>query len=67
MTDPSPKTLPPAKPHPLRMAIEAIRFTRLLILLLSALAAGLLTDWYRGERVFFPRPLPAFTTTPADR
>jgi hypothetical protein len=48
-------------------ALTALRFGRLLILLLAALAAGLLSDWLREERVFFARPLPQFTTIPAEK
>lgn len=46
-------------------AFRAIRPVRLLILLLAALAAGLLCDWAREDRVFLPRPVPAFTTVPS--
>jgi hypothetical protein len=45
----------------------AARLRRLAILLLGALAAGLLTDWARSDRVLFPRPLPKFTTEPAGK
>ena len=37
-------------------------------LLVAAVAAGLGTDWLRGDgRLIFPRPLPVFTTTPPAR
>jgi hypothetical protein len=38
-----------------------------MILILAALAAGLFSDWLRRERVFFVRPLPEFTTVPAEK
>jgi len=44
---------------------RAIRPVRLLILLLTALAAGLLRDWAHEERVFLPRPAPNYTIVPA--
>lgn len=45
--------------------MRALRPDRLLLILLIALAAGLLSDWLRTDRVLLPRPLPAFTTIPA--
>jgi hypothetical protein len=51
----------------LTSALQAIRPWRLGTLLLLALAAGLLSDWLREERVVFPRPLPQFTTIPAGK
>lgn len=45
-------------------AFRAVRPLRLLIVLLAALAAGLLSDWARDDRVLLPRPVPAFTTVP---
>jgi hypothetical protein len=51
----------------LTSALQAIRPWRLGILLLLAFGAGLLSDWWREERVIFPRPLPPFTTIPAGR
>jgi len=38
-----------------------------MILMLVALAAGCFSDWLRRERVFFARPLPEFTTIPAEK
>lgn len=46
-------------------AMRTLRPGRLLLILLVALAAGLLADWLRADRVLLPRPLPAFTTVPA--
>jgi|HubBroStandDraft_1064217.scaffolds.fasta_scaffold1258780_2 hypothetical protein len=40
----------------------SLRWSRLLVLLLASVAAGLLADALRQERVFFPRPLPAIET-----
>ena len=51
----------------LRTLLRQVRATRLLVLLLAALAAGLLTDWLRRDRVFFSKPLPEFRTVPAER
>ena len=51
-----------------RRALRAVRVGRLVALLFAAVAAGLTTDWWRGEqRLVFPRPLPVFTTTPPAR
>jgi len=49
----------------LTAAVQAVRLGRLTALLLAALAAGLLSDWVRSERVFFPRRLPEFTIVPS--
>ena len=46
-------------------AFRAVRPGRLLVLLLVAFAAALVSDWLRTERVIFPAPLPEFTTIPA--
>ena len=44
--------------------VQAVRPGRLVMLLLVALLAGLLREWIGSdERLLFPRPLPAFTTT----
>jgi hypothetical protein len=45
-------------------AVRAARPGRLVVVLLAAVAIGLVCDWFRAEqRLVFPRPLPAFTTT----
>jgi hypothetical protein len=49
----------------LAIAFRAVRPWRLLALLLVSLAAALVSDWLRSERVIFPAPLPEFTTVPA--
>jgi|HubBroStandDraft_2_1064218.scaffolds.fasta_scaffold30899_3 hypothetical protein len=46
----------------LAVAARAVRWMRLCALLLAALAAGLISDALRRERVFFPRPPPEFTS-----
>jgi hypothetical protein len=43
---------------------RAVRWVRLCALLLAALAAGLLSDALRRERVFFSRPPPELTPAP---
>lgn len=48
-------------------ALRAVRPSRLIVLLLLAVAAALASDWLRDERVVFPAPLPKFTTVPATR
>lgn len=49
-------------------AFRAVRFARLAVLLVAAVAAGLVCDWFRAEeRLVFPRPLPVFTITPPSR
>jgi hypothetical protein len=45
-------------------AARAVHWVRLCALLLAALAAGLLSDALRRERVFFPRPPPELTPAP---
>ena len=57
----------PASARPALALHPASRFklARALILLALALAAGLLTDWLRNERVVFARPLPEITMEPA--
>ena len=56
-------------PHPflgrLWSALRAVPPFRLIVLVLVALLAGLVGDWFRVERVVFPAPLPRLTTTPA--
>lgn len=51
----------------LRMPLRQVRVGRLLVILFAALAAGLITDWLRRDRVFFSKPLPEFKTVPAER
>ena len=49
-------------------ALRAVSVRRMAVLLVAAVAAGLGTDWLRGDgRLIFPRPLPVFTTTPPGR
>ena len=50
--------------HPL---LRSVRAERLLVILIAALAAGLLADWIRRDRVVFSRPLPELTTVPAGK
>ena len=45
-------------------ALAQIRLARLGLVLLFAIAAALLSDALRDERVIFPAPLPKFTTLP---
>jgi hypothetical protein len=45
----------------------AARPSRIAALLLAALAAGLLADRLRAERLVFARPLPVFTKVPSAR
>lgn len=59
---------PRALPSEFWRALCAVRTGRLAVLLGAAVAAGLATDWLRGDgRLIFPRPLPVFTTTPPAR
>jgi hypothetical protein len=46
----------------LAAAFRQMRPGRALLLVLAALAAALLSDWLRPERVVFPAPLPVFRT-----
>ena len=48
-------------------ALLAARPWRIAALLFAALAAGLLADWLREERLVFARPLPVFTRIPSAR
>ena len=57
-----------ALPGEVVRALSAMRGGRLVALLFAAVAAGLAADWLRSDgRLVFPRPLPAFTTTPRAR
>jgi hypothetical protein len=48
--------------------IRGIRLGRLLVVLLVAVVAGLVSDWLRTEqRLVFPRPLPEFKTRESNR
>ena len=51
----------------LAASVRAVRPTRVLVLALVSLAAALVSDWFREERVIFPAPLPKFTIVPAGR
>lgn len=45
--------------------VRAVRPSRVMVLLLASLLAGLICDWVGTERrLIFPRPLPVFTTMP---
>lgn len=46
-------------------ALRAIRLGRLALLLLGAFAAGLIADWVRADRVFFPRRPAPLTIVPS--
>ena len=46
----------------LEAAWRAVRWRRLAVILLAALAAGVASDWLRRDRVLLPAPLPTFTT-----
>jgi hypothetical protein len=48
-------------------ALLGVRLKVMVLLLLVALAAGLVADWIRDDRVFFARPLPKFITVPAGK
>ena len=48
-------------------AFRAVRPSRLLVVFVLSLLAGLLGDWLREDRVVFPAPLPKFTIIPASR
>ncbi len=48
-----------------RAALRAVRFSRVMILVVVTVVATLASDWLREERVIFPAPLPKFTTVPA--
>ena len=51
----------------LRTSLRSVRVGRLLVILFAALVTGLLADWVRRDRVFFPKPLPEFKTVPAEK
>jgi hypothetical protein len=53
---------PPGRMAGPAAVVRRIRWGRLCALLLAAVAAGLLSDGLRRERVFFPRPPPELTS-----
>ncbi|HEX9781771.1 MAG TPA: hypothetical protein VGA56_03450 [Opitutaceae bacterium] len=53
------------KPRLRVVGLRAVRPWQLAALLLAAVAAGLVSDCLRTERVVFPPPLPEFTTIPS--
>ena len=58
----------PALPNELARVVRSVRPTRLLVVLVVSLLAGLASDWFRADqRLVFPRPLPVFKTTPPSR
>ena len=57
-----------AFPKALVRAVSAIRFWRLVVVLLASVVAGLFSDWLRtDQRLLFPRPLPVFLLTEPGR
>lgn len=48
-------------PQALVRAVAAVRFWRLVVVILASVVAGLFSDWLRtDQRLLFPRPLPVF-------
>lgn len=56
----------PATAKALQTSLPFKRPARVVVIILAALASGLMLDWFRpAQRLVFPRPLPVFKITPS--